>query len=233
MIAADTLLLSRMSKMTAIEIFHYAIEMKMSYSCKKWIFEYINRNVMKLPTSYTFEMVLMQPNILSIAQNLHKIYMENISKGVHDLPPIFEINSEVFELTVSVTGEPSIVIHNIHDVIEGADNLVPESCNLFEEIEKKIDELENLENDSLLEQIEEQLDVLGSSGHDPLLEQIGEPDMDPLFEEIEEQLDAIGILGHNALYEQIEDLLDVVGVTDATAGASRSARNLCRNFDFL
>ena len=141
-------------------------------------------------------MVLMQPNLLSIAENENKNIMDNVMEGAQDFPPIIANNSEV-GIPVSDTGEPYFEIDNTHSNIE----------------EDVVNVVDSPKQDNLYEEIEEQLDVVGN------------PEFDPLFEQIEEQLHVFGNPEHDALFEQLEELLDVVGVYENEATASKSNMN--------
>lgn len=144
---ADDFLVKSLSIMTAMEVFYYAIEMKMSYKCKARIFDYIARFVMKLPEMFTLDSVLMSPDVLACAYNCY-VEAAGTSSGVvecvEDSNPPLDVLYEQIEEQLDVVGNSDF-------------------DPLFEQIEEQLDVVGNAEHDDLFEQIEELLDVVGTS----------------------------------------------------------------------
>lgn len=130
--------------MTAVKLFHYSIEMKMSYKCKARIFNYIAKFVMKLPEFFTLDSVLMTPDVLSCAYNC---YIEGKDK----------------ECPYSAPADETEAAGTMSAVVECFEDSNPAPDVLYEQIEEQLYVVGNAEHDDLFEQIEELLDVVGTS----------------------------------------------------------------------
>lgn len=142
------------------------------------------RNVITLPAVFTLDLVLLQPNVLGVAQTAYDNYMRNVSKGPEDLPPILEINAELVGITFG-SGQARIILHDITAICHEEVNIENDNYSDADDFNENVEESTTSDSEETKENTESQ----NGANLEKLLKPLVDEQVETQFElELEPQL---------------------------------------------
>lgn len=138
--------------------------------------------------------MLLQPNVLGVAQTAYDNYMRNVSKGPEDLPPILEINAELVGITFG-SGQARIILHDITAICHEEVNIENDNYSDADDFNENVEESSTSDSEETNSEVEsekkmkENTESQNSVNLEKLLKPLVDEQVETQFElELEPQL---------------------------------------------